>query len=322
MTTSRIETSTPPSTLLVRPALALALTAALLLPLATQAQQQSNDGTPRATVESFEPKSGQAGKDVVWVPTPDEIVEAMLDMAGVKAGERHVDLGAGDGRIAIAAARRGAQSTGIEYNPDMVALSQRNAVRAGVTNVSFVQGDIFELDFSDADVVTMYLLPALNERLRPRLLDMKPGTRVASHQFTMGSWKPDERRTSGGHEALFWIVPAKVGGAWRVALSEPDPDGDLQLELKQQYQEVEAQARWGSSQVAVNDVKLVGGSIRFTVTDGRGAVHRFAGTAGHEGKMAGTITDSNGRQQPFTATRTATVGAVAPSPGRLQAGQS
>jgi len=293
-----------------RPALALALAAALLpLPPAAQAQKSATEGTPAAANESFEPRSGQAGKDVIWVPTPLEIVEAMLDMAGVKAGDKLVDLGAGDGRIAIAAAKRGASATGIEYNPDMVALSQRNAAKAGVSNARFVQGDIFQSDFSDADVVTMYLLPVLNERLRPQLLDMKPGTRVASHQFTMGNWKPDARQSVVGHEALFWVVPAKVGGTWQVDYRVPEIAGDLRIDLKQQYQELEARATWGSVETAVSDVKLSGPNIQFTIADGRGGTHRFAARAGHDGKMTGTV-DVAGRQQPFSAARINSVGSL------------
>lgn len=293
----------------MRPAAALAL-AACLLPLSPQAQAQkgSSDGSPPAAKESFEPQSGQAGKDVIWVPTPTEVVEALLDMASVKAGDKLVDLGSGDGRIAIAAAKRGAQATGIEYNPDMVGLSQRNAARAGVSNVKFVQGDIFASDFSDADVVTMYLLPVLNERLRPQLLDMKPGTRLASHQFPMGNWKPDARQRIGGHDALFWIVPAKVGGSWQVSYKPEQSPGDLRLELKQAFQEVEGSARWGSDQVQVSDLKLAGGDIAFTISDSRGRAHQFKGKAGHDGRMAGTVTGPDGKSQPFTATRTATVG--------------
>jgi SAM-dependent methyltransferase len=292
-----------------RPVVAVAL-AAFLLPLSTQLQAQKGgtDGSPPAAKESFEPQSGQAGKDVIWVPTPTDVVEAMLDMASVKAGDKLVDLGAGDGRIAIAAAKRGAQATGIEYNPDMVALSQRNAARAGVSNVKFVQGDIFASDFSDADVVTMYLLPALNERLRPQLLDMKPGTRLASHQFPMGNWKPDARQRIGGHDALFWIVPAKVGGTWQVAYKPQQAAGDLRLELKQEFQQLEGTARWGAEQVQVSDLKLTGGDIAFTISDSRGQAHKFAAKAGHDGRMSGNVTGPDGKSQPFTASRTATVG--------------
>jgi SAM-dependent methyltransferase len=298
-----------PASKFARPALTLVL-AAVLLPLSPAAYSQKADGAPAVENESFEPRSGQAGKDVIWVPTPMEIVEAMLDMAEVKAGDKLVDLGAGDGRIAIAAAKRGADATGIEFNPDMVALSKRNAARAGVSNARFIQGDIFQSDFSDADVVTMYLLPVLNERLRPQLLDMKPGTRVSSHQFTMGNWKPDARRSVAGHEALFWVVPAKVGGTWQVKPSAEGANGELRVEFKQDYQELEGRARWGSSEAAVSDVKLVGGNLRFSVADGRGGVHRFVATAGHDGRMTGTMTDAGGKEQPFTAARINSVGSL------------
>ncbi|MBN8737376.1 MAG: methyltransferase domain-containing protein [Xanthomonadales bacterium] len=286
-----------------RPAVALGLAVALFYPASSWAQRAPSQGTPATAQESFQPQSGQLGKDVVWVPTPDAVVEAMLDMAEVTEGDKVVDLGAGDGRIAIAAARRGAHSLGIEYNEDMVALSRRNAARAGAHNAKFVQGDIFESDFSDADVVTLYLLPELNERLRPTLLDMKPGTRVVSHQFTMGSWKPDAKRTIGGSDALFWIVPANVAGTWQVG----QLDGDLQLELEQEYQELQARGRWGSEDARVRNVKLTGADIRFTVTDRSGDVHHFVGVADHDGRMTGTVTDGNGDQRPFTARRTSAV---------------
>lgn len=283
-------------------AMAVAFAGVAMVPLAGIAQKTADPNSAKPAEESFEPQSGQPGKDVVWVPTPPEVVEALLDMAKVKQGDRLVDLGSGDGRIAIAAAKRGAQAMGVEYNPKMVQVSERNAAREGVKNVRFVQGDLFETDFSDADVVTMYLLPMLNEKLRPQLLKMKPGTRLASHQFTMGNWRPDEKRTIGGHDALFWVVPAQVGGTWRV---EPPGGGEpLQLELKQEYQDLEAKATWGSRPAVVSDVGLSGGSIRFAVADGQGALYRFKGTAGHDGKMSGTVIGGDGREQPFTATRT------------------
>ncbi|MCC7415878.1 MAG: methyltransferase domain-containing protein [Acidobacteria bacterium] len=170
----------------------------------------------------FEPQVGQLGKDVVWVPTGAALVETMLDLAKVTPQDYVVDLGSGDGRTVIAAARRGARALGVEYNPDMVALSRRNAAAAGISaRASFVQGDIFATDFSQATVVTLFLLPQLNLRLRPTILDMKPGTRVVSNTFTMEDWQPDQTAHVGDCEswctALFWIVPAKVGGAWKMA---------------------------------------------------------------------------------------------------------
>jgi SAM-dependent methyltransferase len=166
----------------------------------------------------FEPQVGQAGKDVVWVPTSQALVDKMLDMAKVTSQDYVIDLGSGDGRTVITAAKRGARALGIEYNPDMVELSRRNAIAAGVTEkATFVKADLFESDFSQATVITMFLLPQINLRLRPKILDLKPGTRVASNTFTMEEWQPDQTETVGGDcsswcTALFWIVPAKVEG--------------------------------------------------------------------------------------------------------------
>lgn len=250
--------------------------------------------------KTYEPQVGQAGKDVVWVPTPDEVVEKMLDMAQVGPKDLVVDLGSGDGKIAIAAAKRGAKARGIEFNPDMVALSKRNAQKAGV-KVDFQQGDIFKADFRQADVVTLYLLPNLNERLRPILLDMKPGTRVTSHQFLMGDWEPDETVSLAARQAHFWRVPAKVAGDWQVQVGGA---AGPKLALKQVYQKLEGEADWGGSKAALKDAKLSGEKISFVATDAAGAAHRFEGTADHKGRMSGTVTaEAGGQKQPFTATR-------------------
>jgi precorrin-6B methylase 2 len=184
--------------------------------------------------QTYEPSVGQEGKDVVWVPTPQALVDKMLDMAKVTAKDHVIDLGSGDGRTVITAAKRGATAVGIEYNPDMVELSKRNAEKEGVTaRASFMKADLFESDFSKATVITMFLLPEINLKLRPKILELKPGTRVVSNSFTMGDWKADETQEAKGCNnswctALLWIVPAKVGGKHKVAQGE--------LELKQQYQ--------------------------------------------------------------------------------------
>jgi len=170
------------------------------------------------TTKPFEPTVGQAGKDVVWVPTPQALVEKMLDLAKVTPQDFVMDLGSGDGRTVITAAKRGAQAQGIEYNPDMVELSKKNAATAGVTGkANFVKADLFETDFSKAQVVTMFLLPSINMRLRPQILKMRPGTRVVSNTFTMEDWEPDTSETIGGDctswcTAHLWIVPAQVQG--------------------------------------------------------------------------------------------------------------
>src|SRR5262245_59309305 len=184
----------------------------------------------------FEPQVGQDGKDVVWVPTPQAVADKMLDMAKVTAKDYVMDLGSGDGRLVITAAKRGARAMGVEYNPDMVELSRRNAEQAGVTSLaSFVKADLFETDFSKATVITMFLLPDINLKLRPKILSMKPGTRVVSNTFTMGDWNADDTAElpRGGCDnswctALLWIVPAKVAGSYKVSQGE--------VTLKQEYQ--------------------------------------------------------------------------------------
>ena len=182
----------------------------------------------------YQPHVGQAGKDVVWVPTDEGLVGKMLDMAKVTPQDYVIDLGSGDGRTVIAAAKRGARAHGIEFNPDMVELSIRNAAQAGVSNkATFVKGDIFESDFSAATVITMFLLPDINLKLRPTLLNLKPGTRVVSNSFTMEDWQADDTANMEANcttwcTAYLWIVPAKVEGKWRL------PDGELTF--TQQFQ--------------------------------------------------------------------------------------
>ena len=186
--------------------------------------------------ETYVPQRGQMGKDVMWLPTSDDLVLKMLDAAKVGPQDELVDLGAGDGKIPIAAASHfGARAWGIEYNKDLAALAQRNAQRAGVAErVRIVHGDIFKEDFSKATVVTMYLLEELNAQLRPTILAMKPGTRVLSNTFSMGDWEPDQviRVTNG--TGYFWTVPANVAGLW--TLSGLDEKGNATLKLDQNFQ--------------------------------------------------------------------------------------
>ena len=220
----------PAVSLIRNTGLALFLSACSTLALA-----QAPQGKPAAPA-AYEPTSGQAGKDVVWVPTPQVVVDKMLDMAKVTKDDFVMDLGSGDGRTVITAAKRGARALGVEYNPDMVALSKRNAEQEGVTGkASFVKADLFETDFSKASVITMFLLPAINLKLRPKILNLKPGTRIVSNSFTMDDWNADETATLGAETgctsfctAYFWVVPAKVGGTHKL------PQG--QLTLKQEFQ--------------------------------------------------------------------------------------
>jgi len=213
---------------------------------------------------SFEPHSGQPGKDVVWVPTPQVIVDKMLDLAKVGPKDYVMDLGSGDGRTVITAAKRGARAQGIEYNPDMVTLSQRNAEKAGVTDrASFMKADLFETDFSKATVITMFLLPDINMKLRPKILDMKPGTRVASNTFTMGDWEPDQKVTLTSAEgcetswctALLWIVPAKVAGSYKIPAGE--------VTLKQNFQMLSGSMN-AEGKTYVLQGKVVGDQVQFS----------------------------------------------------------
>jgi SAM-dependent methyltransferase len=217
--------------------------------------------------KQFEPQVGQPGKDVIWVPTAQALVDKMLDMAKVTPADFVIDLGSGDGRTVITAAKRGAKALGIEYNPDMVALSKRNAAAAGVGDrASFMEADLFATDFSQATVITMFLLPSINVRLRPKILDMRPGTRVVSNSFDMGEWTSEEtvEAVEGCRtycRAHFWIVPAKVGGTWKL------PGGELRLE--QSFQMLSGTLRSGSSTLRISDGKVIGDMVVFTAGDAR-----------------------------------------------------
>lgn len=247
--------------------------------------------------QPYEPVSGQAGKDVVWVPSHQALVDRMLDMAQVTPADYLVDLGSGDGRTVISAAKRGLRALGIEYNPDLVALSQRNAEKEGVADKArFVQGDIFESDFSEATVVTLFLLPDLNVRLRPTILAMKPGTRVVSNSFDMDDWRPDLTIDAGGECKNFcrahkWVVPAQVAGTWRL------PDGELRLQ--QSYQMLAGTLRHGGREASITEAKMNGTEIVFTA-----AGRRFTGRL-EGGRFEGISkpVQGEGADQPWNATR-------------------
>jgi len=230
----------------------------------------------------FEPQVGQAGKDVVWVPTPQTLVDRMLDMAKLTPQDIHMDLGSGDGRTVITAAKRGATATGIEYNPNMVELSKKNAAAAGVPagKATFLNADLFETDLSKATVITMFLLPQINMKLRPKILDLKPGTRVVSNTFTMEDWEADETSTVGdGCEswctALLWIVPAKAQGTWTL------PQGELTL--TQTFQKISGTLKSGTGSTPIANGRLRGDEITF-VAGGSTYTGRVNGNA-----MQGTI---------------------------------
>ncbi len=266
----------------------LVLTLATVLAGASIAFAQAQTGT-----KPFEPQVGQQGKDVVWVPTPQALVDKMLDMAKVTPQDIVMDLGSGDGRTVITAAKRGATAAGIEYNPDMVELSKKNAEAAGVTaKASFTKADLFETDLSKATVITMFLLPQINLKLRPNILNLKPGTRVVSNTFTMDDWTPDETATiteqncTSWCTALLWIVPAKVDGTWKLAQGE--------LTLTQQFQNLTGTLRNGSTNTAITG-KMLGDQITFN-----------AGGVEYRGRVNGTgMQGTQTSGTAWTATRAA-----------------
>jgi hypothetical protein len=249
----------------------------------------------------YKPQVGQAGKDVVWVPTPDEIVQRMLRMAKVTPQDTVYDLGAGDGKIAIAAGKMGATAVGIEYNPDMAKLAQcyvQAEDLAGKTRI--IQGDVFKEDFSKASVVTMYLLPELNLKLRPIILNMKPGTRVTSHQFTMGDWEPDETAEVDYRTAYLWIVPAKVEGAW--TLREQGAANAYTVNLTQKYQKITGDVATGSAKQPLVGATVRGEEIRFAFNDEKGVTRTLTGTVrGNE--LTGTLKGAGGAETKVTGTR-------------------
>ena len=250
--------------------------------------------------KNYKPQVGQAGKDVVWVPTPDELVARMLRMAQVTPKDIVFDLGAGDGKIAIAAGKVGATATGIEYNPDMAKLAQCFVKAEGVGDkVRIIEGDIFKEDFSKATVITMYLLPELNLRLRPTLLNMKPGTRVTSHQFTMGDWDPDETAEIEYRTAYLWIVPAKVDGAWAL---RDQASGQFNVTLKQVFQKISGDVATGNGKQPLVGATLRGDEIKFAFNDDKGITRTLTGTVkGNE--LTGVLKGAGGADTKVTGSR-------------------
>ena len=241
------------------------------------------------------PQVGQEGKDVIWVPTPIELVNKMLEIAEVTSKDFVIDLGSGDGRTVIAAAKLGARAIGIEFNPDMVELSKKNAEKAGVSEkTKFLQGDLFEADLSQATVITMFLLPDINLKLRPRLLDLKPGTRIVSNTFTMGEWEPDYEVTTednsmdSWYTALMWIIPAKVEGTWKIEGGE--------LILRQEFQMLYGTFKSDNKTSNISDGRLKGDIITFSID---GAI--YSGQMKGKNTILGTVT-TNSNKSDWVAT--------------------
>jgi len=269
---------------------ALLILSLIVLVAGAFAQAQQQQPPPG----QFQPTQGQAGKDVIWLPTSQTLVDKMLDLGKVTAQDIVFDLGSGDGRTVITAAKRGARAFGIEYNPDMVELSKRAAAEAGVgEKATFEKADLFETDFSKATVITMFLLPDINLRLRPKILDLKPGTRIVSNSFTMGEWTADDTVTvtedcSTYCTAYLWIVPAKAAGEWQSAQGE--------LTLGQEFQMVTGSLKNGVVSTPIAGGKLLGDQISFT-----------AGSAHYAGRVNGSTIEgtvaSNGKAEKWSASR-------------------
>jgi len=258
-----------------------------------------------AFAQKYEPHVGQAGKDVIWVPTPDEVVERMLTMAMVGPGDIHFDLGAGNGKIAIAAAKRGATATGIEYNPEMAKYANEQAQAAGVAGVGpgkaiIRQADIFVTDFSKATVITLYLLPTLNMKLRPQILSMKPGTRVVSHSFTMEDWEADEISSLDGRRAYFWLVPAQVGGNWSLEIANGTRS---EVVIEQTFQKIGGWVNLSKTvQGGLREARLRGADIAFAYVDQSGLRRDFTGKVDGK-KMEGAFRDAKGQEGRWSATK-------------------
>jgi Methyltransferase domain len=257
-----------------------------------------------AALAQYQPQVGQAGKDVIWVPTPDDVVDRMLTMAQVTPQDFVMDLGAGDGKIAIAAAKKfGARALGIEYNPDMVKHANANATAAGVAGngqgkALIRHGDIFQTDFTQATVITLYLLPALNMKLRPQLLAMRPGTRVVSHSFTMEDWEADEVSSLDGRRAYFWVVPANVMGNWTLDTGKER----LDLTLEQTFQKISGSVVFAPIHAGLRDARLRGPFIQFAYIGQDGVRRDFSGRVAGA-RMEGNFRDEKGAEGRWSAAK-------------------
>ena len=247
----------------------------------------ANAESQKTASSEYKPVQGQPGKDVIWVPTPEGLIEKMLTAAKVGSQDRVFDLGAGDGIIAITAARKfGAQAVGIEYNPEMAEFARRKVAEAGLTSkVRIITGDIFQEDFSSASVVTLYLMPHLNMKLRPILLNMKPGTRVVSNTFSMGDWEPDESMMHDHWKAFYWVVPAQIEGAWVMNGLEGGP---VRLNVSQSFQNIGGTVARGGQTFSMLGAKLSGNDVKFQFITPDRKVHAFSGRL-DGGRLTGNV---------------------------------
>lgn len=232
--------------------------------------------------------------DVPFVPTPPVVIEEMLRLAGVTAKDVVMDLGSGDGRVPITAARLyGARGLGVDLDPDLVAQSIAAAAEAGVSDrVRFQQQDLFKADLSEATVITLYLLPGIMARLNQTLFNLKPGTRLVSHDFRLGEWQPDAV-TQIRKNTFLWIVPAKVAGAWRFETTLPGKPG-LELDLRQKFQEIDGYGRFAGRHALMWEAKLRGERITFALVDDRDRENEA--TLYFEGRVEGDVMEGQVRR--------------------------
>ncbi|MGB2715630.1 MAG: methyltransferase domain-containing protein [Vicinamibacterales bacterium] len=256
-----------------------ALSCLIAVPLAQTSAQTAT--------KPYQPTVGQPGKDVVWVPSPEEMVERALDLAAVTPNDFVIDLGSGDGRNVISAAKRGARALGVEYNPDLVQLSRDNAAKAGVADrATFVQGDMFEADISKATVMALFLLPDNLRKLRDKLFNLRPGTRIVANTFGIEGWNADETKQyedgcSSWCTIMLWIVPAKVAGTWKMSSGE--------LTLTQDFQNISGTL----GTTAIESGRLRGNEISFT-----------AGGVSYSGRVTGDTIEGTSGDHKWTARRT------------------
>lgn len=272
-------------------------TLALVLLLSFNLYAQTESGSRADCERQYAPQYGQSGKDVIWIPTSDELVNRMLEMAKTTSDDYVIDLGAGDGKIVIAAARDfGARALGIEYDPKMVELGNCMArVEKVAGRAQIRRGDIFKEDFSQADVVTLYLLPSLNLCIRHRLLAMSPGTRIASHSFSMEDWQHDDKVSLASGTAYLWIVPARVGGNW--SFTDADSNNRFNVRFTQSFQDIEGEASAARGRFPL-DATLSGDNLWFAFRDNTGVTHILHGKV-QGGTITGVLKSSDGREQPL-----------------------
>lgn len=274
---------------------------------------QSAQSTPLSQAQPTPAPTSLIDQSVApYVPTPNEVVIEMMKMAGVTKEDVVYDLGSGDGRIVIIAAKEfGARGVGVEIDPELIKESNENARLAGVSDrVNFIQKDLFQADLSDATVVTLYLLPEVMQKLQPKLLrELKPGTRIISHQFDMKEWKPDRsevlRQPSRLHLVHYWIIPAQVAGTWQWTMPTPTGENRYGLQLRQQFQKISGIVSTDNGEMPLTETKLTGDKLSFKITHETGVTMHYNGRVSNN-TITGSVEILRGKQaeqRDWVATR-------------------